>query len=167
MDRFSFSQLKSEIAARSHYFVAWVISLITTPITAICFLRAADNPINALIVIILIPLLVQILIGGAMVKRFRYVYQFDVAAIIMLPFLMNSLGSFLGFWLSYELFCGGFHYWMAILAGITFIFAPLFANFFASGGDRGFGLKPKLFYLIGLIQMSLGALIMMLIFNHF
>lgn len=168
MDKFSFSQFwRSEIVTRSKFFISWLLSIITTSVTAYCFLRYPSNAVNVIMGIIIIPLLIQVLVVSLMTKTFRYIYQFEAAATFIIPFLMNFIGSMMGFWIASELFVGGFGAWIAMLSALTLLTLPLFANFFASGTSRILDLKPRVFYLLNLVQISLGALIMMLIFNHF
>lgn len=167
MNKFSFSQFwGSEIKTRSEYFVSWLLSIIITSVTTFYFLQGTSNVVNVIMGITLIPLLIQVLVASVMTKRLGYVYQFEAAVTIMLPFAMNSLGTLLGFWMAYEIFGKCFEIWTIALSILALLIIPLFANFFASGNFRRLDLKPRIFYLLNLVQISLGALIMMLIFNY-
>ncbi len=155
----------TEIVTRIKFFISWLLSIITTSVTAYYFLKYPDNAVNVIMGILLIPLLIQVIAVSLMAKTFRYIYQFEAATTIILPFLMNLLGTMLGFWIIYEISSGCFEVWMAIISVLTLFVVPLFANFITSGNFRYLDLKPRIFYLLNLVQISLGALIMMFIFN--
>ena len=133
----------SEIMTRSKFFISWLLSIITTLVTVYCFLQSPSNAVNMIMGIMLIPLLIQVLAVGLMTKTFCYIYQFEAAVTFIIPFLMNFLGTMLGFWIACEIFIGCFRVWIVILSVSTLFIIPLFANFFASGIGRILDLKPK------------------------